>query len=278
MSPFTKLDSSIIESSIWVEDDATLRVWIALLASCNADGFVAGSVPGFASKARVTVEQMIAAIDKFSSPDPHSRTPDNDGRRIEALEGGWVVLNYAKYREKHDPEERRRQVREAVRRHRAKKGNQRVIKNDYQGLQQPDVINGNHKKEERGKKSDTKALSGKARRRGKDQPHPPEVLVATRSVIGHLNAVTASNYSPTAEGNLKLIARLLNDGATVEQMMGVVDGQAKRWKGRTDMQDYLRPATLFGADNFWTKYAGHVDGSSGKPKLTREERVNENRL
>ena len=97
-------------------------------------------------------------------------------------------------------------------------------------------------------------------------------------MVAHLNAVTGSNYSPTAAGNLKLIARLLNDGATVEQMKGVVDVQAKQWKGRADMHAYLRPATLFGPDNFWTKYAGHVDGSSGKPKLTREERVNENRL
>jgi uncharacterized phage protein (TIGR02220 family) len=97
-------------------------------------------------------------------------------------------------------------------------------------------------------------------------------------VIDHLNAVTASNYSPTAAGNVKLIARLLNDGATIEQMKGVVDNQAKRWKGRPDMDAYLRPATLFGRYNYFTKYAGQVDGATGRPQQTREDRVNENRL
>jgi len=227
----------------------------------------------------VSVEQMVAAIDKFSSPDPYSRTPDNEGRRIETIEGGWVILNYTRYREKRDPEVRRQQVREAVRRHRSKKtGNQPVIENDYDGLPTPDVSHGKPKTEDRSQKSEKNTLSGKARRRGKDQPHPPEVVDATRAVIDHLNVVTSSSYSPTATGNLKLIARLLDDGATVEQMMGVTNIQAKRWKGRPDMQQYMRPATLFGPDNYWTKYAGHVDGSSGKPKLTREERVNENRL
>ena len=97
----------------------------------------------------------------------------------------------------------------------------------------------------------------------------------TRAHAHSSNAVTASNYNPTAAGNLKLVARLLNDGATVEQMKGVIDARVKRWGGKVDMQEYLRPATLFGPENFWTKYAGQVDGSSGKPKLTREERVNE---
>ena len=62
MSGFTKLSSSIVMSSVWCEDDTTLRIWIALLASCNADGFVEGTVPGFANLARVTVDQMVTAI------------------------------------------------------------------------------------------------------------------------------------------------------------------------------------------------------------------------
>jgi hypothetical protein len=98
VSGWTKLFSSIVTSSIWVEDDATLRVWIALLAMADADGIVEGGVPGFASVARVTTDQMRAAVAKLSSPDPDSRTPDHEGRRIEAIEGGWRILNYRAYR------------------------------------------------------------------------------------------------------------------------------------------------------------------------------------
>ena len=99
MAGWAKLFSSIVTSSVWTEDDATLRVWIAMLATADAEGVVEGSIPGFASLARVTVEQMEAALAKLSAPDAYSRTPDHGGRRVEKIEGGWLVLNYAKYRE-----------------------------------------------------------------------------------------------------------------------------------------------------------------------------------
>jgi hypothetical protein len=100
VSGWTKLYSSIVTSSIWVENDATLRVWIAMLAAVDADGIVEGSIPGFANLARVTTDQMRAAVVTLSSPDPDSRTPDYEGRRIETIEGGWRILNYRAYRER----------------------------------------------------------------------------------------------------------------------------------------------------------------------------------
>lgn len=99
LAGFSKLFASIVTSSVWCEDDETLRVWIAMLATCDADGLVQGSIPGFASLARVTVEQMEHSVERLSSPDRYSRTPDHEGRRVEAFEGGWRILNYGKYRE-----------------------------------------------------------------------------------------------------------------------------------------------------------------------------------
>jgi hypothetical protein len=70
-----------------------------MLARCDADGIVEGSVPGFAHLCHVSVQEMNEAIRVFSAPDPYSRTKDNEGRRIEVFDGGWRLLNYAKYRE-----------------------------------------------------------------------------------------------------------------------------------------------------------------------------------
>jgi len=98
MAGFSKLYSGLVTSSIWVKDNATLRVWIAMLATCDAHGFVAGSVPGFASLARVSIEEMRHAVDTLSSPDVDSRSKEHEGRRIAAIEGGWLILNYEKYR------------------------------------------------------------------------------------------------------------------------------------------------------------------------------------
>jgi len=98
MSGFTKLFSSITDSTIWQEPDATRIVWITMLAMADQRGIVNASVPGLASRARVELQACIAALERLSSPDEWSRTKDNDGRRIAEVDGGWILLNHGKYR------------------------------------------------------------------------------------------------------------------------------------------------------------------------------------
>lgn len=50
---------------------------------------------------------------KFLSPDKWSRTTDNEGRRIEPIDGGWRLLNHAKYRAIRDEEA----IKESKRKH-----------------------------------------------------------------------------------------------------------------------------------------------------------------
>lgn len=122
MSGFTKLSRSILLSTVWRESHETVRVWITLLALVdNPDGYVFASLPGLADEARVTLEQCKAALACFLSPDEYSRSKEYDGRRIEEVDGGWQILNYAKYRDGRDPEARRRQNRDAQARHRSRK-------------------------------------------------------------------------------------------------------------------------------------------------------------
>lgn len=97
---YSKLFSDIVDSSIWDEDSDICKVWITLLALSNADGFVRGSIGWLAGKSRVSPKVCAKAIAKFSSPDPQSRTPDNEGRRIEVLADGWLILNYLLFRDR----------------------------------------------------------------------------------------------------------------------------------------------------------------------------------
>lgn len=101
---FTKLFSSITESTVWCEPDRTRLVWIAMLAMADHAGRVWSSVPGLANRARVPLEDCEVALETFLSPDPYSRTPDFEGRRIEPIDGGWRLLNHAKYRNIRDEE------------------------------------------------------------------------------------------------------------------------------------------------------------------------------
>jgi hypothetical protein len=96
---YTKLFNSIITSTIWSEDDQTRIVWITMLAIADKNGEVQGSIPGLARIAGVPVEACRSAITKFLSPDVDSRTKDDEGRRIELIDGGWHLLNHSKYRD-----------------------------------------------------------------------------------------------------------------------------------------------------------------------------------
>ena len=96
---YVKLFGSILDSSIWAEDASTRLVWITMLAMANKDGFVASSITGLARRANVPLKDTRKALQILASPDDDSGSPEYDGRRIEAGEGGWILLNYQKYRE-----------------------------------------------------------------------------------------------------------------------------------------------------------------------------------
>lgn len=107
MAGYTKLFNSILASTIWREDDKTRIVWITLLAMADKNGVAEGSIPGLADLARVNIEEVESSLSKLMAPDPYSRTVEHDGRRIEKTDGGWVILNHAKYRSKMSKDERR---------------------------------------------------------------------------------------------------------------------------------------------------------------------------
>jgi hypothetical protein len=104
---YTKLHASILTSTIWLESDHVRIVWITLLALANKEGVVQGSVPGLASVARVPVDKAREAITRLLDPDPDSRSKTEDGRRLEAIEGGWRLINFDFYRKLHSEEQRR---------------------------------------------------------------------------------------------------------------------------------------------------------------------------
>lgn len=101
---FTKLFSSITESTIWAEPNHIRITWITMMAMADRKGRVWASIPGLANRARITVEEAKEALQRFLSPDEYSRTPEFEGRRIEPIEGGWRLLNYKKYRDIQDDE------------------------------------------------------------------------------------------------------------------------------------------------------------------------------
>jgi hypothetical protein len=95
-----------------------------MLAMADQHGYVGASMPGLAGRARVSLDACIAAITLLESPDEWSRTKEHDGRRIAPADGGWVLLNHAKYRAIQDADDRRERSRVAMAELRARRREQ----------------------------------------------------------------------------------------------------------------------------------------------------------
>lgn len=103
---YAKVFNTILSSSVWAEPDSTRIVWLTMLIMANRDGLVEATVPGIAYMARVSIDVCETAIATLSSPDRHSRTKVDDGRRVRQVEGGWLVVNYEAYSDKSSAEEK----------------------------------------------------------------------------------------------------------------------------------------------------------------------------
>jgi hypothetical protein len=113
---FTKLFSSICESTVWMEPHGTRIAWVTMLAMADRKGRIFAALPGLANRARITLDEAKLAVATFLAPDEYSRTKDFDGRRIVEIDGGWQLLNYAKYRAIRDEETTRESKREHMQR------------------------------------------------------------------------------------------------------------------------------------------------------------------
>jgi hypothetical protein len=122
--PFVKLDCKLLHSTLWLDVDATRIFITALLMAepwvCDEPvaeldvntmkptgwevpsgwyGFVPAAGPGIVSAALLDMKVGMDALVRLGTPEPESRSPEFDGRRLVRVRGGFVVLNYMHYRE-----------------------------------------------------------------------------------------------------------------------------------------------------------------------------------
>ncbi|MCI4364364.1 MAG: hypothetical protein L3K13_08770, partial [Thermoplasmata archaeon] len=101
---FVKLDRGLLSSSLWIEGDSdTVRVWVYLMLSADECGVVEETLPAIAHGCKLPVELTAKILEGFAGPDPYSRTPALEGRRIVITrEPQWSIelVNYIAYRGK----------------------------------------------------------------------------------------------------------------------------------------------------------------------------------
>ena len=104
---FAKLDSGIVNSTLWVQPDDVLRVWIWMLSQADANGVIRVAAPALAMNCMKSVDRIREILTLLESPDPDSRSSEEDGRRIRKVPGGWQIINYRAYRERVSAAEKR---------------------------------------------------------------------------------------------------------------------------------------------------------------------------
>lgn len=76
-------------------------------------------------------------------------------------------------------------------------------------------------------------------------------------VIQYLNKKTGKSFRPVKTHTDKINARI-KEGATLTDLVRVIDRKCAEWLDDDSMSQYLRPATLFSAEKF-NNYLGQVD-------------------
>lgn len=138
--PFVKLDCGILDSTLWIDVDARLIFITALLMAEPYEaqepieaieirtmkklgfvvpkgwyGFVKAAGRGIAQRAGIKQKDGLDALERLAAVELDSRSAEYEGRRMVRVDGGFIILNYIKYRDRdYTAADRQRRYRERL--------------------------------------------------------------------------------------------------------------------------------------------------------------------
>lgn len=100
MNYYVPVFAKIVDSSLWSEPDFVVKVFITMLVKKDKDGVVRANAFNIAQWSRKSEDEVLKALKILSSPDKKRIEPQaNDGRRIQRVEDGWLILNASFYQD-----------------------------------------------------------------------------------------------------------------------------------------------------------------------------------
>lgn len=191
------------------------------------------TIPGLARIGNIQIDKAANAIEVLLAPDKYSTTPDNEGRRIERVEGGFRILNWAIYRELAKGEHIREQNRLAQERFRNRHSDEEADEIHHEEPEDAPTVK-----------------DGPAEVKKHSLYHDD-----TQTVLQFLNEASGKQFREV-EANLTIIsARLNEDGVDLEGVKKMILHRCSLWKNDPKMREYLRPETLFRKSKFDSYYA-----------------------
>ena len=242
---YGKIFDSIYEGTLYGHWEA-LVTFQQMIVLCDADGMIDMTPHAIAARTSIPLKIIEKGIAVLEDPDPFSRTPDHEGRRIELIDAhrpwGWHIINHAKYVALQDADTIRAQTRERVRKHRAAKSGVTVTDSNV-SKRHTDIDT------DTDTDTDTKTKGNVSLKADASQ------------VLQFLNEKTGRRYEPVDETLKPIIARL-RGGSTVDDLRAVVAKKCREWAGDEKMNGFLRPKTLFNRTNF-AQYQGELAPAGG---------------
>lgn len=109
-----------------------------MIVLCDSDGVIDMTPQSICARTGIPLEIIVEGIKVLEEPDPYSRTPGDEGRRILRLDAhrpwGWKIVNYNHYRLLVDAETVKAQNRERQKKHREK------VSQDVTGCHAPSQV------------------------------------------------------------------------------------------------------------------------------------------
>jgi hypothetical protein len=235
-----------------------------MLAMKDAKGVVEGSIPGLAKAAGITLPECENGLQRLLSPDPYSRTKDNEGRRIAEVDGGWLILNHEKHRA---PQHKISEARSKAGKKGAKKRWQNMAKQE-----ELPVVNGKN----------SKASQTIASCRKNSDPDPdPDQEKKKRSAKADRDFDFFWNAYPRKVKKQKakeafIKARKKGALPPIDELVQIIEAQ-KAWPAWKDPQFIPHPTTWLNAGEWENERDGDLFSKPKRP-LTPEEIEEERRM
>jgi hypothetical protein len=264
---YVKLDTAILSSSLWVDRDDRDVFLTALLMAQPQEltaptpqlaireiretgwvvppgwyGFVEAASVGIIRLAGLEREAGLAAIERLGSPDLESRSKEFDGRRLVRVDGGFVLLNYCRFRERdHTAAQRMRRYRD---RHREAPRDAVTLRHDTDAHAHADAD---------AQQIGSAVLvhpdpSAPPKTKRRKSSTPAEIRPDAAPVIARIEALRSELGLRTlqpAERTDRCIRKLLDDGVAVDLLLEVVELRGDDVRVDASQAQWLNPISPF---------------------------------
>ena len=120
---YGKIFHSIYDGTL-AEDWRALITFQQLIVLCDADGIVDMTPSSISRRTGIPLEHIEHGLSVLEKEDKHSRTPNEEGRRIELIDShrpwGWHIVNHKHYRDLRTADDRREYMRNYMKEKRSK--------------------------------------------------------------------------------------------------------------------------------------------------------------